>query len=236
MRVWVGTRTAGQKGQTRGPPSACETDVRQEDKDVSSCFFTDLCRLNGDRPRGAPSKEYKERERTHDLLVVSYVSSYDVSSNPSVGDGESIQSVKNNRRSLVEHWWYYSSGRAQEMCFANEWSGGLKPTVFQKTLEVILESAAQDVGEGTGGDGKQQADEDEHRRYDYKDPNIQLLSRSYCTSGGRPKENISRGEITRNGKRSAKIPTFLIPRSLPYLTRTLFLKQVGYDRVRGRND
>ena len=32
-----------------------------------------------------------------------------------------------------------------------------------------------------------------------------------CTSGGRPKGNISGGEITRNGKRSAKMPTFLMP-------------------------
>ena len=53
--------TAGQKGQTRGPASAREADVRQEAKDAASCFFNDLCHLNGDRPRGAPSKEYLER-------------------------------------------------------------------------------------------------------------------------------------------------------------------------------
>jgi hypothetical protein len=82
-------------------------DVRQEVKDADSCFFTDLWQLNGDRPR-----EYKEREKARDLLVVSYVSSYDVSSNPSVVEGESMQSVKKNRRALVEHWWHYSSGRA----------------------------------------------------------------------------------------------------------------------------
>jgi len=39
------------------------------------------------------------------------------------------------------------------------------------------------VGEGTGGDGKQQAEEDEHRRYGYKDPSIQLLRRSYMHRG-----------------------------------------------------
>jgi hypothetical protein len=75
MKSWLGTATAGQKGQTRGPPSARQADVRQEAKDAASCFFTDLWQLNGDRPRGAPSKEYKERE-----------------------------SVKKNRRTLVEHW------------------------------------------------------------------------------------------------------------------------------------
>ena len=74
----MGTSTAGQKGQTRGSASAREQDVREEAREAARCFFNDLWRLNGDRPRGAPSKEYKERERAHDLLVVSYVSSYDV--------------------------------------------------------------------------------------------------------------------------------------------------------------
>jgi hypothetical protein len=73
------------------------------------------------------------------------------------------------------------------MRVANEWSAGLKPTVFQKALEVNLESAAQEVGEGTGGDGKQQTEEDEHRRYGYKDPNIQLLRRSYMHVWGKTK-------------------------------------------------
>ncbi len=39
MRSWLGTATAGQKGQTRGRPSGREADVRQEAKDVASCFF-----------------------------------------------------------------------------------------------------------------------------------------------------------------------------------------------------
>ena len=73
MRAWLATATAGQKGQTRGPASAREADVRQEAKDAASCFFNDLWHLNGDRPRGAPSKEYKERERARDLLVASCV-------------------------------------------------------------------------------------------------------------------------------------------------------------------
>jgi len=39
MRVLSGKGTPGQKGQTRGPPSARETDVRYEVKDVVSCFL-----------------------------------------------------------------------------------------------------------------------------------------------------------------------------------------------------
>jgi hypothetical protein len=62
--VWFGTTTPGQKGQTRGSPLA-------RTKDEDRCFFTDLWRLNGKRGRGTPSKEYLERVRARDLLVVS---------------------------------------------------------------------------------------------------------------------------------------------------------------------
>ncbi len=86
MRVWIGTATPGRKGQTRGSPLVCETDVREEVKEEVKYFFTDL---NGDRGRGTPSNEYLvERARAHDVLVVSYVSSYDVSINPTVTEGE----------------------------------------------------------------------------------------------------------------------------------------------------
>ena len=50
------------------------------------------------------------RVGSHDLLVASYVVSYDVSSNPTVVEGESMQSVKKNRHTLVEQWWNSSSG------------------------------------------------------------------------------------------------------------------------------
>jgi hypothetical protein len=187
MRAWLATATAGQKGQTRGPASAREADVRQEAKDAASCFFNDLWHLNGDRPRGAPSKEYKERERARDLLVASYVSSCDVSSHPTVVEGENMQSVKKNRRALVEQWWHCSSGDAEQLRVANKWSAGLKPTVFHEALQVNSETAAEGVGEGRGGEGKAQADEDEHIRYGYKDPAIQLLRRSYMHIWGKTK-------------------------------------------------
>ena len=102
MRAWLKTATSGQKGQTRGSALARVADVREESKETVRCSFNDLWRLNQDRGRGAPSKEYLERVRARDLLVTSYVVSYDVSSNPTVVEGESIESVKKNRRALVE--------------------------------------------------------------------------------------------------------------------------------------
>ncbi len=221
MRAWLGTATAGQKGQTRGPASAREADVRQEAKDAAICFFTDLWRLNGDRPRGAPSKEYLERVRARDLLVASYVASYDVSSNPTVAEGDSMQSVKKKRRTLVEQWWHSSSGDAEQLRVANKWSAGLKPTVFHEAVQVNSEAAAEGVGEGTGGEGKAQADEDEHRRYGYKDPAIQWLRRSYMHIWGKTKGEHIGWRNNRSGKRSAKVLTFLmLPRLASVVGKT----------------
>jgi hypothetical protein len=42
MRVCLGTATSGQKGQTRGPASARDADVREEAKKSARCFITDL--------------------------------------------------------------------------------------------------------------------------------------------------------------------------------------------------
>jgi hypothetical protein len=93
MRSCLETSTPGQKGekgQTRGPALTRVTDEREETKESSRCFFNDLWRLTQDRGRGSPSKEYVESVRTHDLLVVSYVTLHDVSSNPTVVEGESM--------------------------------------------------------------------------------------------------------------------------------------------------
>jgi hypothetical protein len=74
------------------------------------------------------------------------VASYDVSSNPTVVEGERMQSMKKNRNKLVEKWWHCSSGRAQDLRVTNEWSAGLKPTVFHEALHVNSESEAEGVG------------------------------------------------------------------------------------------
>jgi hypothetical protein len=55
------------------------TTSRPGKQSLVRCFFNDLCRLNGDTSRGESSKKYLERGRSHDLLVASFVASYDVS-------------------------------------------------------------------------------------------------------------------------------------------------------------
>ncbi len=72
-------------------------------------------RLNGDRGRGSPSKEYLTRVGSRDLLVDSYVSSYDISRKPIVTDDESMKSVKKNRCTLVESWCHSSSGGTEQL-------------------------------------------------------------------------------------------------------------------------
>jgi hypothetical protein len=57
-------------------------------------------------------------------------------------------------------------------------------------MEVNSESVTEGVGEGTGGDGKAQVDEDEHRRYGYKNPVMKVLCRSYMHILGTKGEHI----------------------------------------------
>jgi hypothetical protein len=76
-------------------------------------------------------------------------------------EGENMQSVKKNRRTLVEQRWHCSSGGAEQLCVDHKWSAGVNPTVFQETFQ--------------GGGGKAQTDEDGYRRYGYKDPALQIL-------------------------------------------------------------
>ena len=75
------------------------------------------------------------------------MSSYDVSSNPTVAEGEIIQSVKTNSHTLVEEWWNSSSG-TQQLIVVNEWSAGLKPTVVRVEDE-WLDNDNQDDGAGS---------------------------------------------------------------------------------------
>ena len=79
MRKWLATAGSGDSGKTRPPEAAREEDVRQQTTGAASCYFTDLWKLNAQKQRGAPSKEFAERERTRSTLVVAYMASYDVS-------------------------------------------------------------------------------------------------------------------------------------------------------------
>ena len=79
LKAWLATARSGDSGKTRPPEAAREEEVRQQATNTASCYFTDLWRLNEQKKRGAPSKEFAERERTRSTLVVAYMASYDVS-------------------------------------------------------------------------------------------------------------------------------------------------------------
>ena len=104
MKAWLANAGRGDSGKTRPPAAAREDEVRQQAKDAASCYFTDLWKLGGDRPRGAPSLELKERERAHQVLVAAYVASYDVTTNPMAAEGEKLTVVRQRRREQVEKW------------------------------------------------------------------------------------------------------------------------------------
>ena len=122
MRAWLATAGSGDSGKTRPPAAAREEDIRQQAKDAASCYFTDLLKLGGDRRRGAPSAEFKEKERARRVLVGAYVESYDVATNPMAAEGEKLKVVQQRRREQVEKWWHSSSGAAEALREENKWS------------------------------------------------------------------------------------------------------------------
>ena len=108
MKAWLATAGSGDSKKIRPPAAAREEDVCQQATSAASCYFTDLWRLNEHRKRGAPSKEFAERERARSALrlVAAYMASYDVSTNPMAADGEKMKSVQNRRRTQVEERWH----------------------------------------------------------------------------------------------------------------------------------
>ena len=89
------------------------------------CYFTDLWRLNEQKKRKAPSKEFAERERVRSTLVGSYMTSYDVSTNPMTADGEKMKSVQ-NRTTQVEEWCHSTAGEGEQLRVVNKWSAGVR--------------------------------------------------------------------------------------------------------------
>ena len=73
MKAWLATAGSGDSGKTRPPASVCEEDVRQQATSAASCYFTDLWRLSKQKKRGAPFKEFAERERARSALVAAYM-------------------------------------------------------------------------------------------------------------------------------------------------------------------
>ena len=96
MKARLATARSGDSGKTRPPEAAREEEVRQQATNAASSCFTDLWRLNEQKKRGAPSKEFAERERARSTLVAAYMASYDVSTNPMAAEGE-----KNFRNKLL---------------------------------------------------------------------------------------------------------------------------------------
>jgi len=112
-----------------------------------------------------------------------------VSTNPMVVDGEKMKSVQNRRRTQVEEWWHSSAGEAEQLCVANKWSAGVQPNVSQQTLQVDSRAALESVG-GEGGGGKAYTEEDEEKRYGYKDEDIDVLRCSYMHVWGTQGQHI----------------------------------------------
>ena len=94
MRAWLATAGSGDSAKTRPPAAAREEDISLQAKDAANCYFTDLWKLGGDRKRGAPPLDFKQRERARQVLVAAYVASYVVTTRPIAAEGEKTKAVQ----------------------------------------------------------------------------------------------------------------------------------------------
>ncbi len=79
-------------------------------------YFTNLCRVGGSQSRGAPSIDYRDRQKTKEVCVKTFVEKYDMVTDPS-GEGHS---VKREMTVQVEQWWN-SSDLVASLRLENVW-------------------------------------------------------------------------------------------------------------------
>ena len=73
---------------------------------VADQYFTNLWGVGTSQGRGAPSIEYRDREKDKEQCVKIFVEKYDTVTGPS-GEG---QAVRKEMTVQVEQWWWNSGG------------------------------------------------------------------------------------------------------------------------------
>ena len=86
--------------ETRQPGGLQEVS-KQRITSIADQYFTNLWRVGGSQGRGAPSIEYRDRQKAKEACVKTFVEKYDTVTAPS-GEG---QAVRKKMTVQVEQWW-----------------------------------------------------------------------------------------------------------------------------------
>ena len=105
---------------------------------VADQYFTNLCRVGGSQGRGAPSIEYRDRQKAKAACVKTFVEKYDTVTVPS-GEG---QDVRKEMTVQVEQW-FNSSDVTTSLREENTWGVDGTVVVLGKRKKLFLMEGLQ---------------------------------------------------------------------------------------------
>ena len=98
MKKWLATAKPGNRGQSL---RALQEVSKERITSVADQYFTNLWGVGTSQGRGAPSIEYRDRQKAKAECVKTFVEKYDTVTAPS-GEG---QAVRKEMTVQVEQWW-----------------------------------------------------------------------------------------------------------------------------------
>jgi hypothetical protein len=113
MKKWLQTAKPDDRGESL---RALQEVSKERITSVANQYFTKLWGVGGSQGRGAPSIEYRDRQKAKEQCVKTFVEKYDTVTAPS-GEG---QAVRKQMTVQVEEWWN-SSDVAASLREENAW-------------------------------------------------------------------------------------------------------------------
>ncbi len=80
MKKWLETAKPDNRGESL---RALQEVSKERIRSIANHYFTNLCRVGGSQGRGAPSIEYRDRQKTKEECVKTFVEKYDTVTAPS---------------------------------------------------------------------------------------------------------------------------------------------------------
>jgi hypothetical protein len=87
MKKWLATSKPDNRGESL---RALQEVSKERITTVADQYFTNLCRVGGSQGRGAPSIEYRDRQKAKEACVKTFVEKYDKVTAPS-GEGQGVR-------------------------------------------------------------------------------------------------------------------------------------------------
>jgi hypothetical protein len=98
MQKWFQTAKSDDRGESL---RALQEVSKERITSVANQYFTNLWGVGGSQGRGAPSIEYRDRQKAKEQCVKTFLEKYDMVTAPS-GEG---QVVRKQMTVQVEQWW-----------------------------------------------------------------------------------------------------------------------------------